>query len=88
MRLSEHIRAKKKEMKDKLPEVVDNSPMEMNALDVWNNEKKAYVEEMVRSPEKSSSEDDELSNESPLEIQDKNKARAARLRKMMDEKDF
>lgn len=84
-KLSELIRMKKKKMMMEDPEVTQRSPIpEMNAQDVWDTEKKAYVETMIDSPEKINADETSLNEPSDEEIQMMDKARMERLRKYID----
>jgi len=69
MKISKSIRDKKKKMMTSEPEMVGTSPVpDMNAQDIWDTEKKAYIEDKVKAPEKINA--DETNMDEPMMGQD------------------
>lgn len=79
---------KKKKLLEGSPDVVDTSPAMMNAQDVWDIEKKAYVEEMTDSPPKINADDTMMDEPSDTEIKKMQDARMVRLRMYFDKMDM
>jgi hypothetical protein len=88
-KLSQIIRDKKKKLAESDPELVGTSPVpDMNAQDVWDTEKRAYVETMTDSPPKINADQtmlDEPGDEAIKKMQD---ARMGRLRAYMSTLDI
>lgn len=86
--ISKAIREKKKKMAMDTPEVVQNDPNPaMNAQDVWDTEKHAYVEDMTDSPKKINADVTMMEEPSDDEIRKMDMARMGRLRKYFDNLD-
>lgn len=79
--LSKMIREKKKKLAESSPEMVGTSPVpDMNAQDIWDTEKHAYVEEMTDSPDKIDADETMANEPGDTEIRKMDMARMGRLR--------
>lgn len=79
--LSKLIRMKKKKVMEATPELVDTDARpDMTPQDVWDIEKKGYVEDMVGSPKKIDADETSMDAPDDDEIQMMDKARMGRLR--------
>jgi hypothetical protein len=91
MKLSEAIRMKKKKLleSEMNPEMIGTSPVpDMNAQDVWDNEKKAYIENAVDADPKIDARETMADEPSDDEIRMMDKARMARLSSYFDDLDM
>ena len=89
MELSAAIRAKKKKLKESEPEIVGTSPVpDMNAQDIWDTEKKAYIEDLVKSPKKIDARETSMNEPGDDALQAKDKAKMGRLNSYLDALDL
>lgn len=87
--ISAAIRAKKKKIAESSPEIIDTSPTpDMNAQDVYELEKKGYVEEMTHSPHKINAEETMMDEPGDEEMKKMYDARMGRLRMYFDKLDM
>jgi hypothetical protein len=83
--ISKAIREKKKKLLEGEPEMIGTSPVpDMNAQDIWDDEKRGYIEDMTDSPHKIDARETMANAPSDHEIKMENHARMGRLRKYFD----
>lgn len=89
MKLSEAIRKKKKQLVESEPELIGTSPVpDMNAQDIYDLDKKAYVQDMVKADPKIDANETSMNEPSDDEIMKMDKARMGRLSSYFDDLDL
>jgi len=85
MELSKAIRAKKKKLAESDPELIGTSPVpDMNAQDIYDLDKKAYIEDMVKSDPKIDARETSMNEPGDDALQAADKARMGRLNSYLD----
>lgn len=87
--LSAAIRAKKKKLLESEPEMIGTSPVpDMNAQDIWDLEKKGYIEDMVKADPKINADETSANEPDDDAIKKMQDARMGRLNSYFDKLDL